>query len=205
MFRPDGESLASLIRTLPCGDELHDRLGQLYDAAGNSQRPGGGQDAYFVVRKPQPLDPADAEQLAGQWLTGLVRIAEKVGNLEIVSVLSQTPSVRVLEGIPPKAPKRDEERSRLMKTVTQACAAMCESISGVDPHAELLRPAYYFVACDPMLRDHLMWPFYRESVGLDDPLASYFELWCHGVKYRIFGEKQIDIYLPRIHQNGPSS
>ena len=65
------------------------------------------------------------------------------------------------------------------------------------PYAEVLRPAYYFTACDTMLRDYLMWPLYAQASGLEDPLESYFELWRHGVKYRIFGETQVDLYLPR--------
>ena len=67
-----------------------------------------------------------------------------------------------------------------------------------DPVAETLRPAYYFTACDAMLRDYLMWPLYARTTGLNDPFDSYFQLWKHGVKYRIFGEGQIDLYLPRI-------
>ncbi len=72
-------------------------------------------------------------------------------------------------------------------------------VEGIDAGelAPILRPAYYFTACDSMLRDYLMWPFYADATGLQDPLASYFELWKHGVKYRIFLESQVDIYLPR--------
>ena len=48
-----------------------------------------------------------------------------------------------------------------------------------------------------MLRDYLMWPFYREKTNLEDPFEPYFQLWKCGVKYRIFEETQIDLYLPR--------
>jgi hypothetical protein len=51
-----------------------------------------------------------------------------------------------------------------------------------------------------MLRDYLMWPFYGAASALDDPFAPYFELWRHGVKYRIFGETQVDLYLPHQHR-----
>jgi hypothetical protein len=48
-----------------------------------------------------------------------------------------------------------------------------------------------------MLRDYLMWPLYAEATGIADPLRAYFELWRQGVQYRIFGESQVDLYLPR--------
>ncbi len=204
IVRPDGGSLEPLMPGLPMGEALHTRLMSLYEHAGDNRRPTGGRDAYFVIRRPQPLDPIRAEHLVKQWLAGLTSIAEKLGKLEIVATLSNLPAIRVLEGIPPKHPKRDEEKSTLMRTVTQACATMCEEITDADPHAALLRQAYYFVSCDPTLRDHLMWPFFRDATRLEDPLESYFELWRHGVKYRIFGESQVDLYLPRIHDTPPA-
>lgn len=101
----------------------------------------------------------------------------------------------MLEGIPPKHPKVDSEKSKLLKSI-QSTSNFTERIeAGPYPHA--LRPAYYFTACDPMLRDYLMWPLYSKATGLRDPLMAYFELWGHGVKYRIFGESQVDLYLPR--------
>ena len=81
-------------------------------------------------------------------------------------------------------------------TEVQQSGSLVERID-VGPEAALLRPAFYFTACDSMLRDYLMWPIYAESAGLPDPLEPYFHLWRHGVKYRIFGESQVDLYLPR--------
>ena len=195
-FRPDGLALSGLYEELEIGDELHARLDQLYEAAGNDRRPQGGRDAYFVVRRPSVLDPEVAQTLGQSWLSGLHALAIAVGNQEISKLLEPLPKIRVLEGIPPKYPKIREEKSGLMIGVREDSATLVEQIDA-GPFAQLLRPAYYFTACDAMLRDYLMWPFYAESSGLTDPFASYFELWRHGVKYRIFGETQVDLYLPR--------
>ncbi|MCG8649898.1 MAG: apolipoprotein acyltransferase, partial [Pirellulales bacterium] len=112
------------------------------------------------------------------------------------TALGAAPAVRILEGIPPKHPKDEREKSNLLKTFQQDATVLVERID-TDPVAAMLRPAFYFTACDAMLRDYLMWPLYVAATGLDDPFASYFQLWRHGVKYRIFGETQIDFYLPR--------
>jgi len=197
-FRPDGLALNGLFNGLPEAAELHHRLDQLFVAAGADRRAQGGRDAYFVIRNPAPLDPERADQLAAQWLTGVRQFAESLGEVGIVNSLDPRPTVRVLEGIPPKHPKDNAERSGLLLALQQDTATLVEQLDA-GPLPALLRPAYYFTACDSMLRDYLMWPFYKHGTGLADPLQPYFELWKHGVKYRIFGETQVDLYLPRQH------
>ena len=195
-FRPDGVALQGLFDGLPMGPELQRRLDQLFVSAGEDRRPQGGRDAYFVIRNPEPLDPDKANQLADQWLTGVHEFAMSLGAITITDSLEPRPSVRVLEGIPGKHPKNNLEKSNLLLAIQQDAATLVEQVDA-DPLAAFLRPAYYFTACDAMLRDYLMWPFYAKATGLADPLAAYFELWRHGVKYRIFGETQVDLYLPR--------
>ena len=203
LFRPDGENLAGLFDFLAQGDQLSDRLQDAFDSAGDGRRPKGGKDAYFIVRSPQPLSADLAEHHGAKWIDGLRRIADAVGDDEVAKRLATPPKIRVLEGIPPKHPKQPHERSTLLKVLLDRCVGLTSKVNGVDPHAELLRPAYYFMACDAMLRDYLMWPFYAAETGLPDPLRDYFVLWSHGVKFRIFGEDQVDLYLPR-HVTFPS-
>jgi hypothetical protein len=187
--------LSQLFSELEVGSELQSRLQQLYAIAGDDRRPSGGRDAYFLVRQPAPIDPVRAEHLTTSWLEGLAAVASHLNDQSIGDVLSSIPRVRVLEGIPPKHPKQDSEKSRLLRSIQQT-AAFAERIQA-GPYAAALRPAYYFTACDAMLRDYLMWPLYAQATGLKDPLLPYFELWKHGAKYRIFGETQVDLYLPR--------
>jgi hypothetical protein len=197
VFRPDGAAIAELYDDLEMGPELIDRLGRLYEAAGDDRRPQGGRDAYFVVRRPPPIDPDLAHSLAHQWLTGIGELALALGDPETHNLLNPVPKIRVLEGIPPKHPKDDDEKSPLLKVMQTAVPTLVERIDA-GPYPGILRPAYYFTACDAMIRDYLMWPFYQAADrSLGDPHLPYFELWRHGVKYRIFRDDQIDLYLPR--------
>lgn len=197
VFRPDGAAIEGLYDDFVAGGQLIERLGQLYAAAGDDRRPQGGRDAYFVVRRPLPLDPKLAESLVKQWLSGIAELARHVGDTETHQTLVPTPKIRVLEGIPPKHPKREEEKSRLLLAIQKRVPELVEKIDG-GPYAAVLRPAYYFTACDHMVRDYLMWPLYQTmDAAVGDPHMPYFELWRHGVKYRIFGEEQVDLYLPR--------
>ncbi|MGI9467227.1 MAG: apolipoprotein acyltransferase [Rubripirellula sp.] len=194
-FRPDGLALQGIFDGIPVATELQTRLDNLFIAAGNDRRPEGGRDAYFVIRKPEPLDPTVASELTQQWLDGIRQFAKTMNVSTILDALQPDVKVRVLEGIPPKHPKDDAEKSNLLKAVQQDTSHLVEKVDA-GPLPAILRPAYYFTACDAMLRDYLMWPFYANATGLADPLAPYFELWRHRAKYRIFGESQIDLYLP---------
>ncbi len=198
-FRPDGRGLEGLFDDLPPGRELQRRLDQLFAVAGDDRRrPQGGRDAYFLVRSPQPIDPQTVEALALQWLANVRDFAIHLGDQPVAETLSPLPSVRVLEGIPPKHPKQEEEKTPLLVAFQKSVPQLTARIEPKCPYAELLRQAYYFISCDPMLRDYLMWPLYADAVETPDPHAPYYQLWKHGIKYRIFQPAQIDFYMPRV-------
>lgn len=198
-FRPDGQAIRGLFNSLDdWGVEVESRVARLFEAAGDDRRPQGGRDAYFVVRNPPPLEPAEAEESGTRWLRGIQSLAINVGDCATADILDPLPTIRVLEGIPPKHPKPEQEKSELLKTLQGDATTLVQRIDA-PPQAAALRPAFYFIACDAMLRDYLMWPLYAEAAGLDDPFEPYFHLWRHGVKYRAFGETQVDLYLPRRH------
>ncbi len=196
-FRPDGKAIAGLFDDLDCGVDLHERLDELYAAAGDDRRPQGGRDAYFVVRQPKPISPDDAEQHASKWLKGLSELASELGVSQIVDLLNPLPAIRVLEGTAPKNPKIENEKCELLVAMQSTVPELVTQIAGDQEFAEILRPAFYFTVCDSMVRDHLMWPLYATRVQTREPFAPYFQLWKHRVKYRIFNNRQIDLYLPR--------
>lgn len=195
-FRPDGRGLEGIFDSLPQGEELLDRLREVFDVAGDDRRRQGGRDAYFVVRAPQPIEPSVAESSAIEWLSQLAELAGRAGQTDAEKRLRGVSKVRVLEGIAPKHPKNDGEKSGLLtvfqKVVPQLASAPNNGLT------QLLKTPFYYITCDAMLRDYLMWPFYREQFQMEDPYAAYFTLWKHAVKYRIFQDQQMDLYLPRF-------
>lgn len=195
-FRPDGLALADLFSGLPQAMELNRRLAALYDAAGDSRRLEGGQDAYFIVRNPSALDPDQAAAWAEQWLRSLSALAQAVGAADEVPHLQTLPQVRVLEGIAPKQLKADLDAVPLYRTLKRDGAGWAARMSGDSEVVDLLGPAFYYAACDWAVRDHLLWPLYGEGSELDDPFAPYFDLWRHGVKLRAFSNDRVDVYLP---------
>lgn len=194
-YRPDGLALNDLYDDLPHREELSRRIAQLFDAAGEDRRPQGGRDAYFVVRKCELMGPERAESLVRTWLSSLVQFGLEVNDTEAVAAIDPTPVIRVLEGIAPKNPKVSDERTAVLKTLLESVPNWT---ARVDTHrdAEQIRRVFYFVACDPYLRDYLMWPLYADEVATIDPFSAYFELWRHRIKFRSYKQGQLDLYLP---------
>ena len=202
--REPGNTLAGpdrLIGGEGVGGDLAHRLSQLFDAAGEGYRPGGGRDAYFVVRKPKSMEPEAAERLAEGFFARLQRIAVSDCTEDHSAIPDELPRIRVLEGIPPKQTKPHEGRTRWLSAILEHVPNWSAQWKSGDA-VHRLRSAYYFTTCDPMVRDHLMWPLYRTLPSacadiVSEPFADYFELWRHGVKLRSYSEGQVDLYLPR--------
>ncbi|MEM9587371.1 MAG: apolipoprotein acyltransferase, partial [Planctomycetota bacterium] len=132
-----------------------------------------------------------------EWLKNLRALAMSTPAQDAAKRLTPLPTIRVLEGIPPKHPKQDHEKSGLLKAFQDSLVDLTRQLRSSHTAGQLLRPAYYFTGCDPFLRDYLMWPLFRTATGMEDPFRPYFQLWRHGVKYRVFQETQVDLYMPR--------
>lgn len=194
-YRPDGLALQDLYDGHRHGDELSRRVEQLFVAAGEDRRPQGGRDAYFVVRQCKLINAEKAESLALGWLESLAKLGRELEDDDSVAVLDPMPTIRVLQGVPPKHPKIADGRTGVLSTLLESVPTWTHRLV-THADAEDLRQVFYFVACDPHLRDYLMWPLYADEVQTDDPFADYFELWRHRIKFRSFKEGQLDLYLP---------
>lgn len=201
-LRPHGSGLDTVFDGFSCSADLIDRLSGVYAAAGTGSRDAIMRDAYFVVRQPEVIDHLEVQRIADEWVENMEWLSKSVGGVD--SFPATRPSVRVLEGTPPKQPKRDEDKTNLMLTFQKLIPSLIEKADPDNELAAFLRPAYYFINCDTMLRDYLMWPLHSEVVCAGrfgdtafDPFTPYFQLWKHGIKFRIYRDDQIDIYMPR--------
>lgn len=196
-FRPDGAGLEGLFEGVPHGEELLGRLNRVFSASGYGNRPDGMRDAYFIVRRPASLSPEAVEQAGREWLTNLAELDTRIGSGALRELLEPHPQIRVLVGKPPKHPRDPAERSRLLTEISEFSERFVSPLQPPEDAALGLRQAYYFIACDAYLRDHLLWPLYRQVAGMPDPLEPYFLLWEHGIKFRIFNDQEVDFYIPR--------
>jgi len=195
-YRPAGEGVYELFDDSPVGQSLAIRLRKLYEIAGDSTRPGGGQDAYFIVRTPRRAEVDEVYGWAVDWLKSLQQIAAQTNYSELHAALAPLPEVRVLEGIAPKQTKADLATSMLYLAIKKLGADLLQRLPADSSWPHLLGPAYYFAACDWALRDYLLWPVYAAHCELHEPFEPYFQLWQHGAKLRCFSDNRLDVYLP---------
>lgn len=194
---PSAAGLDELFEGVPHGGELLARLQRVFSASGSGTRPDGMRDAYFVVRQPASMPPDAVEQAGREWLANLAGLDERIGSGGLRELLEPQPRIRVLVGKAPKHPRDTAERARLMIAISEFSERFIAPLQPAEDAALGLRKAYYYIACDAYLRDYLLWPLYRQIVGIADPLEPYFRLWEHGIKFRIFNDQEIDFYIPR--------
>ncbi|MEM7559175.1 MAG: hypothetical protein AAF394_08625, partial [Planctomycetota bacterium] len=113
----------------------------------------------------------------------------------------ELPEIRILEGKPPKHPKNPNEKSALLNLFESKLPSQIDARFAHGSLGHELSEALYFVACDRWLRDFLRWPLLKPAEsGLQSSdsrcVDSYFQIWRHGVKFRIFSNTRIDFYLP---------
>lgn len=196
-LRPDGVELKNIFEDVPHGGELEDRLSRVYELAGDPTRPDGARDAYFVVRKPVRLSVEVVEHAGKTWLNQLEELDRRIGAEQLANLVAAKPEIRILEGQPPKHPRRTGERCNLLNLILGFSKLHVEPLEPQHDTALALRRACYFIACDAMLCDYLLWPVYRDLVSLEDPFEPYFTLWQAGIKFRIFNDQTVDFYMPR--------
>jgi hypothetical protein len=133
-------------------------------------------DAYFVVRSPQPWQPAEVEPLGHTFLDNLRRLARIIGDRELSGLLAATKRVR-LGNIESGAYESDEHIC-----VYETVGDWLIEVTDYSDLLPALDEAYYSVACDSWLTDYLRWPYY-ESLCDRDVFAPCFELWRRGLRF----------------------
>lgn len=178
-FRPDGAGLEGVLNDVAGGAEILSRLQRIYEATA----PGWDRrDAYFVVRRPQPFDPARLEEVAWEHLSRMRDISLVIGNADLTSFLRSCTRIHVVPG-------RDSGvASESDVLLHEAVADFMSSLSPIESKALLLKEALYAIACDYLIQHHVLWPVYRRSASIEEPFRSYFELWSHGARCRLSGD-----------------
>ena len=73
------------------------------------------------------------------------------------------------------------ERESSKTRFVDAVGAFIDTLVPSDSDWLMLREAVYYMACDPVLTEYILWPCYQRSSAIVEPFQPYFELWRHGV------------------------
>jgi hypothetical protein len=173
-FRPDGRGLEEVFAGVVGGGELLQRLLELYRVTAWGWDP---NDAYFLVKAPQPLAETEMRRLAQLHHASMVHVAELAGATEVKSFLEMGSRLAVVARVESRALAEGANLE-----VYEAAVNFVANLPGTESEALLLGEAYYGIACDYFLKYHLLWPLYDQVSPISEPFGAYYQLWKHGLR-----------------------
>jgi len=171
-FRPDGKGLEDVLASVVGGRELLQRLLKVYRVTAPGWKP---EDAYFLVRVPQPLTEVEVFRLAQRHRDSMAQLASFLGVDELRALLG---TAREISFVPTMESTALAAGANLQ--IYEAAVEFMTALPVQESEALLLGEAYYGIACDYFLKYYLLWPLYRQASSVDEPFDAYFQLWKHG-------------------------
>jgi hypothetical protein len=159
------------------GDEIVPRLLNVYHATKEGWVTKEGYDAYFIVRRPPLIASKELEGLAHQHLEKIRQIAVAGDHQELANLLESGPNIEIKEGEAFSPSALESPEIMIHETVGD----WFFSLKPASSDAELMREAFYTIACDYDLARYLMWPWHRDCTTIEEPFEPYFQLWRHGM------------------------
>jgi len=191
-FRPDGSGLDRVFAGVVCGDEILTRLLKVFACTRESFK----RYAYFIVCRPAHATPEKLLDLTARHLDKVRQIArsgqpewmrpEPTGDgalasaAQLASWLDPLPRIELTHAPRPQQNLPDYEAPETL--VNDVVGDWFLSLEPVESDALLMKEAFYSIACDYYIANHLMWPLYRHATAIEEPFAPYFELWTHGAQ-----------------------
>ena len=87
-----------------------------------------------------------------------------------------------------------KKRVKLQDIVTDL---LCEH-DPFDSEVLILEEGIYSMTNDLLIKDYILWPLYKDIIGLSDPFHAYFELWRKGIKYKFVDDSSADLYVSNL-------
>jgi hypothetical protein len=199
-FRPHGHGVEAAFEGVAAADEILPRLLEVYAATAE----GGENDAYFVVRAPEPLSGERAMELAVEYIRKTAQIARELGatgyadGAELLEMLHSRTTIEVVPGERPWPPHRDSPEGLVYQVVGDYMSHLQWDLEPIESHAYEMEEGLYTLACDYGISYHILWPLYRHLTEITEPFAAYFELWKHGAGHRFEDDGAVRIYVPNL-------
>jgi hypothetical protein len=198
-FRPDGKGVEEVLEGVEMGDEILNRLLLFYEATS----PGKPEDFYFKVKDLPAISSDEAKRLVTEYLEKMAEFAREddTGSSDakrmvklLRKFLKRTPNIKVTEG---QAPRRQEdEESDLGALIPYVISDLIIEADAVESLAMQLEEGLYSMAADYNISGFILWPLYRDCFDTEDPFASYFEMWKHGITIDVPDNKHVVAYIP---------
>ncbi len=182
-FRPSGEGVAQLLEGVLHGPEIASRLMECFEATKEGYQPG---EAYSLVRKAiYPPDPIEIARLLTQHHQYTQSIAALMGESELLEVLRGCTTAAIGYHDVDLENYEDSIDAWVSEVISDYVSGLRQQL-GSSPESRYpilwLAEAFYSIAADYHLAEHLLWPVFRDKSNIPDPLKPYFELWKLGLR-----------------------
>ncbi|MBX3469922.1 MAG: hypothetical protein KF878_23855 [Planctomycetes bacterium] len=189
-FRPDGFGVERALLGLAQGPELLERVRRLFRATA----PGDDlRGAYFSVRQPERVTEDVLLVAAQDHINRMIDVARTQDDPQLAATLARSrPTIRRRSSLATAESPSDLD----LQVYERAVDWVAELASVPRTHALLLREPAYLIACDPHLRDWLLWPVFASLSPVDDPFEPYAALWLLGCSLRFEADAGLVVEAP---------
>ncbi len=189
-FRPSGEGLEDVFRGVAQGEEILERLMEVYRIAGE------GDGMYFQVRKPAVASRSQLVSLAEQHLARMTEIVREYPAKGWQDVLAPLVERKIQVDVV-QAQDPDKGRSEdLNAALYEVTCDYVRRLEAAPSDALLLRNALYYIACRYDLAHHVLWPLYRSATPVREPFQPSYQLWTLGAELWFEEPNLCRVYSP---------
>jgi hypothetical protein len=175
-YRPHGAGLERLLSDQGIEGRVRARLQRVFDVTAPGRQPG---DAYFVVRRYEPIDETRAVELTRVYLNGLQKLAEHMGNMALSRELS---SLKIVANSPSGLDPDEDMGIQIYECVTDFLRRFQSERNVIF----VLREGLYSMSADYFLAAYILWPAIESIELAPGAMEGYFDIWRHGVKLKYF-------------------
>lgn len=188
MFRPDGTGLNKFFKVLNKGDEILERVLEIYEATSEEY---DGSDWYFIVGKPKITSKDNIEKIAKDFLYKVIELARALDDEYFHMFINNPPNIQVIQG---SLPEKTTDKSRKFNFDTGFYELMDNYMDAMIPeesNAVLFEEPLYQMTCLYQIVYYVLWPLYKEESEIEDPFKPFIELWKLDAKYNFDIENNI--------------
>jgi len=185
-FRPNGVGLKPYFDGYPYGDEIYQRIMEIYDVTLCNDP----SQAYFTVNSPDILTK-DALTVLGEHYVQSLR--NMLSDMKISNVISQEKvDIHIIQGrCPSEAHKID--------TAYYIYELKNDYFNSFKLDSEFMSlyrcDCIYYMTCSYDLVYYVLWPLISEQSAVDKPYDAGFNLWKSGADTVFIDNKTLNIYV----------
>lgn len=192
-FRNDHSALRNLLADIPRGLSVYSRLVEIFEAtSGHTTK--GRTNLYCIVREPVATASWELLLQAESLIENFRKMAIAIGESDLVTELSPTPTIRLEYCDPPDVAPSEYSLDAFIYDV------QCDwhgNLSRFTDHATWMSEAFYYLNCDYYLARYANWAWYMDDSTIHDPFLPYFKLWRCGAELRCKSRDDVALYIPQ--------